>query len=70
MDALNSISGFRDTLFTNSHLRAVFSGDVVDEKVKLSEVLFLLRPVLPSRFIFKMKTDWVLRSAISLGRKF
>jgi hypothetical protein len=54
IDALNTISGFRDALFANSPLRVVFSGG--------------LSLVLPSRFIFKMLSDCVLRPAISLGR--
>jgi hypothetical protein len=33
IDASNSISGYRDALFTNSHLRAVFPGGVVGEEV-------------------------------------
>jgi hypothetical protein len=33
IDASNSISVFRDALFTNSLLRAIFSGRVVSEEV-------------------------------------
>jgi hypothetical protein len=38
--ALNSISGFRDVLFTSSPLLAVFSGDVVDKEANATHGSF------------------------------
>jgi hypothetical protein len=43
IDASNSISAFRDDLFTNSPLRAVFSGDVAIEEVNATHGSFSVK---------------------------
>jgi hypothetical protein len=52
IDASNSISGFRDALFTNSPSRAVFSSDVVDEELNVTHGSF---PVMFFHLVFISK---------------